>query len=224
MEQQVTETIQSKRNPIGQRLKALRQEHGWTLTEVTKRTGISAGTLSKLENGKTDLNFSSVNKLAEGLGIAVTDLTSAAPQVTGRRAITSGGSGVMFDTRDIDYEVLCSEVAGQHQGYMRAVVKAREIDPALDWHRHSGEEFLYVLKGTLELHTEFYDPVTLKTGDSILFDSSMGHHYLSKGKVDAECLISFSLKGYRNVADSIRSQSESIDKRAKRKQASVSNT
>jgi len=219
MENPVAEANQTKLNPIGQRLKALRQEHSWTLTEVAERTGISVGTLSKLENGKTDLNFSSVNKLAEGLGIAVTDLTSAAPKVTGRRTITIGGNGVMFDTRDIDYEVLCSEVSGQNQGYLRAVVKARKIDPALAWHRHVGEEFIYVLKGSLELHTEFYDPVTLDTGDSILFDSSMGHHYLSRGKVDAECLISFSLKGYRNVADSIRDQPLSIDRQAVRKKS-----
>ena len=199
-------------NPIGRRLKALRQEHNWTLSEVAKRTGISAGTLSKLENGKTDLNFSSVNKLAEGLGIAVTDLTNPAPQVQGRRTITTGGNGGMFQTRDVDYEVLCSEVAGQNQGYMRAFIKPRQIDPNLDWHRHAGEEFIYVLRGTLELHTEFYDPVTLKAGDSILFDSSMGHHYVSKGRTDAECLISFSLKGYRNVADSLRSQAKTLRK------------
>lgn len=205
------EKTKNKRvNPIGMRLKALRQERNWTLSEVAKRTGISVGTLSKLENGKTDLNFSSVNKLAEGLDIAVTDLTNPAPQVTGRRTITTGGNGVMFETRDVDYEVLCSEVAGQNQGYIRAIIKPREVDPNLDWHRHAGEEFIYVIKGALELRTEFYDPVILTAGDSILFDSSMGHHYVSKGHTDAECLISFSLKGYRNVADSIRSQAKNL--------------
>jgi transcriptional regulator with XRE-family HTH domain len=202
----------TKASPIGQRLKALRGENRWTLKDVAERTGISVGTLSKLENGKTELNFSSVNKLAEGLGIAVTDLTNPQPRVTGRRSITKGGDGTQFETRDIDYEVLCSEVSGQHQGYMRAVVKAREVDPNMDWHRHAGEEFIYVLKGTLELHTEFYDPVVLKAGDSILFDSSMGHHYVSRGRSDAEVLISFSLKGYRNVADSIRDQATVLER------------
>ena len=206
----MAKTNKAEVSPIGKRLKALRKENDWTLSEVAKRTGISVGTLSKLENGKTDLNFSSVNKLAEGLGIAVTDLTNPAPQITGRRTITTGGNGVMFETRDVDYEVLCSEVAGQNQGYMRAIIKPRQVDPNLDWHRHAGEEFIYVLKGTLVLHTEFYDPVTLKAGDSILFDSSMGHHYVSKGRTDAECLISFSLKGYRNVADSIRGQARTL--------------
>ncbi|EKU82761.1 hypothetical protein HMPREF9710_01990 [Massilia timonae CCUG 45783] len=34
------------------------------------------------------------------------------------------------------------------------------------------------MKGTVVLHTEFYDPVVLKEGQSIYFDSSMGHAYL----------------------------------------------
>ena len=63
-------------NPIGRRLRELRKEHDWTLAEVARRTGISVGTLSKLERGKTDLNFTSVNKLANGLGLPVTDLTN----------------------------------------------------------------------------------------------------------------------------------------------------
>jgi hypothetical protein len=54
--------------------------------------------------------------------------------------------------------------------------------------------------------------VVLKAGDSILFDSSMGHHYVSRGRSDAEVLISFSLKGYRNVADSIRDQASVLER------------
>jgi len=193
-----------KVSAIGLRLRELRKEHNWTLTEITRRTGISVGTLSKLENGKTELNFSSVSKLAVGLNVPVTDLTSPGQAAKGRRAITTGGKGELFRTQDIDYEVLCSEVANQHQGYFKAVIKARKFDPDLPWHHHPGQEFLYVLSGSLELHTELYEPLLLKSGDSILFDSSMGHHYVSKGRKPAEILVSMSLEGYQNVADSFR--------------------
>lgn len=190
-----------KVSPIGRRLRALRKEHDWTLAEVGKRTGISVATLSKLENGQTELNFTSVNKLAEGLRLPVTDLTNPQPTATGRRTITLGGNGVVFPTADADFEVLCSDVADHQQGYLKALIKSRGIPQGMDWHRHDGQEFIYVLKGQLELHTELYDPVLLKAGDSILFDSSMGHHYVSRGKTDAQLLISFSLKGFQNVSD-----------------------
>ena len=115
---------------IGKRLKSLRIENNWTLSEVAERTGISVGTLSKLENNKTKLNFSSVNKLAEGLGIAVTDLTSPKQLVTGRRGITKGGNGVLFDTEDVRYSVLCSEVSGQNQAYIKEHYGADNEPPA----------------------------------------------------------------------------------------------
>jgi transcriptional regulator with XRE-family HTH domain len=192
-------------NPIGRRLRELRKEHDWTLAEVAKRTGISVGTLSKLEHGKTDLNFSSVNKLATGLGLPVTDLTNPGKRTPGgRRAITKGGEGAIFHATDMVYEVLCSEVANHQQGYLKAHVKSRNFDPELPWHRHQGQEFLCVLSGRLELHTELYEPLELKAGDSILFDSSMGHSYVSIGRKDAEILISMSLEGYQNVFDTLR--------------------
>ena len=40
------------------------------------------------------------------------------------------------------------------------------------------EEFIYVIKGEIDIHTEFYDPVALKTGQGIYLDSSMGHAYV----------------------------------------------
>ena len=192
-------------NPIGRRLRELRKEHDWTLAEVARQTGISVGTLSKLEHGKTDLNFTSVNKLATGLGLPVTDLTNPGSRMQGRRAITMGGQGAMFDTPDVDYEVLCSEVANHQQGYLKGVVKSHTFDAELPWHRHQGQEFLYVLSGRLELYTELYEPVLLMAGDCILFDSSRGHHYVSLGRKHAEILISMSLEGYQNMSDTFRS-------------------
>lgn len=205
-----TGETREQRNPIGLRLRQLRKEHDWTLTEVARRTGISVGTLSKLENGKTELNFTSVNKLATGLNVPVTDLTNPHNNVSGRRAITTGGKGTVFQTPDIDYEVLCSDVTNQHQGYLKGVVKVTSFDPTLSWHHHPGQEFLYVLSGKLELHTELYEPLLLNTGDSILFDSSMGHHYVSRSRKPAEILISMSLEGYQNVSDSFRPRTKRL--------------
>ena len=188
---------------IGERLRDLRREHGWTLVSVAERTGISVGTLSKLENGKTELNFTSVNKLAAGLGLRVTELTNPQGSVSGQRTLTRADAGTVFETTDIDYEVLCSELSNSQQGYLRGRVKCSQHDDSVPWHSHKGQEFIYVLKGTLELHTEHYEPTLLKSGDSILFDSSMRHRYLSKGRVPAEILITMSLEGYDHVADAM---------------------
>jgi D-lyxose ketol-isomerase len=49
---------------------------------------------------------------------------------------------------------------------------------------HSGEEYIHVLEGTIVVHTQFYDPVTLKTGESIYIDSKMGHAYVAAEDCD----------------------------------------
>ena len=195
----VAETLE-----IANRVKAIRKKNGWRLHDLSEKTGISVATLSKLENGKTKLNFSTVNKLAQGIGVAVTDLTSPDLEHTSDATMTLGGGGVVFETRDVDYEVLCADYAGGNQGYAKLSVKSRKLDPDLPWHRHPGKEFIYVLKGMLVLHTEDRAPITLKRGDSLLFDSSIGHHYVNASRSETELLLSLSLQGYSNVIDTLR--------------------
>jgi uncharacterized cupin superfamily protein len=59
--------------------------------------------------------------------------------------------------------------------------RARSLEEFGPLMRHEGEEFLYVLEGELELHTECYAPLVLKAGESIYFDSRMGHGYVARG-------------------------------------------
>jgi quercetin dioxygenase-like cupin family protein len=53
---------------------------------------------------------------------------------------------------------------------------------------HLGEEYIYVLEGGITVHTEFYDPVVLKSGESIYVDSNMGHAYVAEGCDEATVL------------------------------------
>ena len=46
--------------------------------------------------------------------------------------------------------------------------------------RHQGEEFVFVLEGTIEVHLQFYTAVVLKAGQGIYLDSTMGHAYVAK--------------------------------------------
>ena len=67
-------------------------------------------------------------------------------------------------------------------------VTARSIDEFPDLIRHPGEELVYVISGVVELHAEFYAPIRLEAGDSVYYDASMGHAYVSVGEEDATIL------------------------------------
>jgi hypothetical protein len=51
--------------------------------------------------------------------------------------------------------------------------------------RHEGEEFILVLKGRIELHTEFYEPARLEAGDGACSDSGMAPMFLNLGEDQA---------------------------------------
>ena len=106
----------------------------------------------------------------------------------GRRSITRSRTGKQFSSRSYQHELLCTELVHKKILPFRAKIVAREFDPGDDWVRHDGEEFLFVLAGSVQVHTELYEPVILDVGDSIYFDSRMGHYIVSVGDDDAEVL------------------------------------
>ena len=66
-------------------------------------------------------------------------------------------------------------------------VTAHSLQEFGEFNRHVGEELVYVIEGELDLYTSMYLPVNLKKGDSIYFDSNMGHAYVAVG--DQPCRI-----------------------------------
>ena len=80
-------------------LKGLRLANGWTLTDVSRRTGLPVSTLSKIENDKMSLSYDKLARISRGLDIDIGLLFSskAAPEpislATGRRSITRAGEG-----------------------------------------------------------------------------------------------------------------------------------
>jgi len=57
-------------------------------------------------------------------------------------------------------------------------VQARSVEELGGLVRHAGEEYLYVIRGRMELHSDLYAPLPLGPGDSVYFDSGMAHAYV----------------------------------------------
>lgn len=176
---------------VGQRLRQVRKQRGLTLAQVSALSNVSVSTLSRLENDRTSLNFNNVLQLIEGLNIPLSSLIGPREtRYTGRKSMTKAGEGRYFETPQLVFEVLCGELTHKRNVFWRVQVKARSFDDYDDYKRHPGEEFIFVIKGTLILCTELYEDIVLKTGDSLFFDSAMGHAYVSGGRGDAVILMS----------------------------------
>ncbi|MCS3800868.1 helix-turn-helix domain-containing protein [Niastella sp. OAS944] len=72
----MTDDNKQELEQFGAILKQLRQEKKLTLLDLEVRTGINEGTLSKIENGRKNFNFTTLVKLAKGLEVPVSKLLS----------------------------------------------------------------------------------------------------------------------------------------------------
>ena len=68
---------------------------------------------------------------------------------------------------------------------------------------HSGEEFIYVLEGSIEVHLQYYTPVVLEQGEGVYVDSSMKHAYIAKDCESALVLAVCSDEGIELAAELI---------------------
>lgn len=175
---------------LGQRVRDLRKAHGWTLEQSASQAGLARSTLSKIENGQMSPTYEALKKLAEGLKISVPQLFTAPAQrqANGRMAVTISGEGASHATTTYEHELLAASLSKKKMLPYRATIRARSFEEFDGWVRHDGEEFLYVLTGTIRLFTEFYEPVDLSRGDSAYYDASMGHNVISTSAEDATIL------------------------------------
>jgi transcriptional regulator with XRE-family HTH domain len=170
----------------GTALKSLRKRNRWTLADVAKRTGIPPSTLSRIENDQISPTYDMLLRLGQGLSIDLSQLLSDAPaevssEQPGRRSVNRGVDGEMVPMSNHTLRYLSNDLLNKQMTPILCEYRARSLEEFGPLMRHEGEEFLYVLEGELELHTECYAPLVLKAGESIYFDSRMGHGYVARG-------------------------------------------
>lgn len=169
---------------IGERIKALRKERGWTLQELSRRSGVSLSSLSKIENAQVAASFDTLVKVAQGFGMSFEAFLNqaASEPLGGRLTVTRAKDAVGFSTAAYDYHVHTNVLRRKHMIPLIMNVKARRPEDIANWSSHEGEEFIYIIRGKVALHTKFYEPVILAVGDSAYIDSKMPHMFLNRGR------------------------------------------
>jgi transcriptional regulator with XRE-family HTH domain len=156
----------------------------WTLKEMSKRTGIPLSTLAKVEHDRLTLTYDKLQQLSERLHIRMSELFADVPDttdpaVTARRSVGRVDRAIRVNTRNYDYYYLCAELRRKRMIPVLTRIRAKSVSEFGELVHHAGEEFIFVLEGRVEIHTEFYDPIVLEAGESIYIDSNMGHAYVA---------------------------------------------
>ena len=200
--------------PLGERVRQLRTDRAMTLARLAEHSGISVSTLSKLENGQTGLSLDNVIRLSAAFGMPVSILINEADPAGGSYSVARAADPYSHGVDQLEFKVLHDDLPGQRNIFWQVRVKSHSLEQFGPLHSHPGEEFFYVLSGQVELHLQREAPILLQTGDSVQFDSAIGHAYISRSRADAEILMSNTITdlkpaGYREVAASAHRRSES---------------
>ena len=161
------------------RLRAVRRQRGLTLEQLAEQTGLTKSYLSKIERRHSTPSIAVALKVARALDVDVGRLFSdeaAEEQITVDRADPHSGR----------YRALAPTLLGKSMSPF--VVRPTGTDSADPHPEHSGQEFVFVHAGTVELR--YGDQtITLAAGDSAYFDASVGHKLRAIGAAPAEVVV-----------------------------------
>ncbi|MER7131379.1 helix-turn-helix domain-containing protein [Streptosporangium saharense] len=173
---------------VGPRLRALRRQRGATLAALAEETGLTASTLSRLENGRLRPTLEQLLPLARAHGVPLDDLVAAPPTGDPRvhlRPVRRSGLTLVPLTRR----------AGGVQAY-KVIHPAAGRASTRKPQSHEGYEWFYVLDGSVRFvlgEREFL----LGAGEAAEFDTRVPHWIGSADDRPAELLVLFGPQGER---------------------------
>ncbi|MDI9461754.1 MAG: helix-turn-helix domain-containing protein [Saccharofermentanales bacterium] len=172
---------------IGQRIKAIRNSRDLTLKQLSEMTGLSSGFLSQFERGMTNIAIDSLNQIAKALGVPLESLLKLPPGEQGIEVIRSYQRDATFVSPQIIQYILSSQP--EHFTFLPRLYTLLPLPehPPIELYSHEGQEFLYVLDGSITFYLED-ETTVLYAGDSVQIDSSVRHNWTNHTSLPATLL------------------------------------
>lgn len=173
---------------VGQRIAGLRDICDVSEAQIAEALGITLNEYRDYEVGKNDFAFSQLQSIANILGVDMTSLLTGDDPKLNSEDVTRNGQGLLFKrNKEFTYDHLAPNFKHAKASPFK-VVKQYEADESFKlYSRHEGEEFDYILSGTLKIDVggNVYE---LSAGDSIYYNSDTPHSMKAVGGKDCEFL------------------------------------
>lgn len=171
---------------VGNRLRELREERNISIRGLATRSGLSANALSMIERGKTSPSVSTLYKLAEAMDVNITAFfgqtierqkvvfmkAEERPRISFQRGVWEDLGGLNFIGHIEPFVLTLDNGGGSGPNSML----------------HTGHEFVFCLRGTLEYQVE-NEVFLLQPGDSLIFSALLRHKWRNTGNTVVNALI-----------------------------------
>jgi transcriptional regulator with XRE-family HTH domain len=176
---------------IADTIRAVRTSRGLTLAQMSEATGLSKALLSRIENAQVSPPIATLAKISHALDVPISiyfeqdepeEKTYSVIRRNARKQVIRKGTKIGFTY----YSLTGTKSHHLMEAFVvRYPVIAKEPSVLFD---HPGDEFLFVLKGRMEL-VYGKERIRLDTGDAIHFDPATPHRGQNVGKQESECLV-----------------------------------
>lgn len=159
---------------IAPRLRGLRDALDMSVEDLAAKTGVSPEQVAVYEAGETEIPVGFLMKVAQACHVDLTVLISGVePHLKGYSLVRRGEGLSVERRRDYDYKSLAYRFSGRKMEPFLITVPPKKPED-MNLVVHSGQEFIHVLEGRLELRLGD-DVLALEPGDSLYFDSQTPH-------------------------------------------------
>ena len=171
---------------MGNNLRSVRKKKGISLQEIADNIGVSKSFLSQVENGKTSPSLSTLKEITGYLNISISSLLEA-DQAWDVPLVSKKDRKMMRYSHGITMEMLSRPHPYKQIQPMHFILEPNATSGEKKY-RHFGQEFVHVLKGSLQIELDDTSYV-LESGDSIYFESSTPHSFRNPSSIEtAEAL------------------------------------
>lgn len=169
---------------FGAKMKQLRQVKKVSMDLLAAKTGFSQQYLKEIEEGSAIPPVSTVIQIAKALSVDSGSFLSAEARAASEKRRRES---FFKRTQAYAYQTLTPDAEAKHMKAFLVTVDPKQDHQMVEYH-HEGEEFLYVLKGEVEVKVG-EDRNLLKKGGTIHFNSNIAHKLRNVSNEKAKLLV-----------------------------------
>ena len=171
---------------IAERIKSIRKQLNFSIAEVAENTGINKYQYEDYESGQIDIPVSAIICISRFFKVDTSMLLTGEKPTEQGYSVTRKGEGVSVERHfRYKYQALAHNFINKNGKPFIITIDAS--DEEVHFNNHSGQEFLYVLEGSVKFYIE--DEIfTLTEGDNIYFDATIRHAVKTENGQRARCL------------------------------------
>jgi len=169
---------------LGQRLLGLREERGYEIAEVARVLEVTPRDVESIERNQATPSVSLLLRLAQMYRV---DPAPFLTMADGARADRRRVESFTKRTQNYSYRTLTPGAEQKHLRAFRITIDPRRDHKMIEY-KHEGEEFVYVLRGEVEIKVG-EDLHAMKRGESLHFEASIPHHLRNPSAHKTELIV-----------------------------------